>query len=143
MREKLSIEWGVRDSQTGQSTAVEPPAAAQTAAPVIRDSEALTKAWRELEHRRGRNCANCRFYSPATDPDVQAVLVKSHALSVIEKEAEIKSRYALPLMQGICHMGTKLSAKGGSLSFTLENNFCDNHAPKNRLISFFGQLRRR
>lgn len=140
MREKLQVEFGVRDTLRNESQKVDAPAGAQTDAPVIRDEESIARSWKELEHRRGRSCANCRYYSPPTDPDVQAVLVKSHALSVIEQEAQIASRYALPLMQGVCHMGTKLSAKGGSLTFTLPGNFCDNHAPKNRLISFFGQI---
>lgn len=142
MREKLRVEYGVHDTLSDTSRTVETPGA-QEAAPVFRDEEAIARQWKELEHRRGRSCSNCRYYSPPSDPEVQAVMVNSHALSVIEQEAQIKSRYALPLMQGICHLGTKLSSKGGSLTFTLPQNFCDNHGPKNRLVGFFGQLRNR
>ncbi len=144
--EKLPVQWAVQETAEENTPMggrlVENPHG-QRSAPVIRDVESVNKAWVELQHRKGRECSNCRYFSPATDPDTQAIMAKTHAVELIEKEADIERKYSLPIMQGLCHLETKISFKGGALSFVPPNSFCDNHVPKNRLMAFFGQGRTR
>lgn len=139
-KDSLPIQWAVQHAD-GTTQRVDPGQIAQKQAPIIHGEETVNRAFRALMERRGRECGNCRYFTAPGTPELQEILVKSRALDVIEQEAQIGQRYALPLMQGLCHLDSWLAAgKGGALHFTPPDAYCDNHAPKNRLVSFLGKL---
>lgn len=143
-KETLPIEWGVRNVNAqgeGASVTVESGPSAQKQATIIHGEDTVNRAFKALMERKGRECGNCRYFTPPGDPELQEILVRSHAIDVIEQEAQIPNRYALPLMQGLCHLDSWLkTGRGGALHFKPADAYCENHAPKNRLVSFLGKL---
>ena len=136
----LPIEWGIRHAD-GTTQRVEASPEAQKQAKIIHGEDQVNQAFKALMARKGRECGNCRYFTAPGTPELQEILVRSHAIDVIEQEAQIGQRYALPLMQGLCHLDSWLATgKGGALHFTPPHAYCDNHAPKNRLVSFLGKL---
>jgi hypothetical protein len=137
---KIPVEWALLQpgDDVGGGQRIESDQIRQREAPVVYDAKDTASQWAELKRRNGRECGNCRYFSPATDPTVQKLMTDAHVVEAIEKEAQIKSRLSLPLLQGICHADTKVSALGGKITFTPASEFCENHVPKNRLLSFFG-----
>lgn len=138
-KQSVPIQWSVEKAD-GTREVIDDGRVAQTQAPLITDAAAVERQWKAMLERKGRECGNCRYFSPHTDPQVQQLLVDSHALSVIEAEAQIPNRYALPLMQGLCHLESWSNGRGGALHFTPSHAYCGNHAPKNRLVTFLGKL---
>lgn len=139
-KQSLPIEWGVRHAD-GSTQRVESSPVAQKHAKIIHGEDQVNRAFRALVERKGRECGNCRYFTAPGTPELQEIMVKSRALEVIENEAQIANKYALPLMQGLCHLDSWLATgKGGALHFTPADAYCDNHAPKNRLVSFLGKL---
>lgn len=136
---KVPIQWAVEKAD-GTKEEIDPSRFAQKEAPLIADSAQLEAQFRNIMERKGRECGNCRYFSEPSDPELQALMVKSKALQVIENEAQIPGRYATPLMQGLCHLESWYDRRGGKLHFTPANAYCGNHAPKNRLVSFLGKL---
>lgn len=140
MSNKVPVSWSVQKLD-GSTEEVDQSRIGQKEVKLVTDSAQLEAQFKVMMERKGRECGNCRYFSPPDDPEVQALMVESKALAVIENEAQIPGRYATPLMQGLCHLESWYDKrKGGAFHFTPANAYCGNHAPKNRLVSFLGKL---